>query len=643
MASHPTRILTLLFLPILLLLVQCRFDKILQPRFARPGQVIEINLTISDNLVPEPNAHKGVLGILIPDDWTFVSGSYDGTPGSGALLLSPAWADSAEACYPAESFAGSMRWIALLSDSGYAYSQPISFDVKVQLKVGPTQGCFKLGYLLTKATRDLLCTNYTPLSYPHPIGVPDSCAAEATFRSERAPQWESLFDRTSGWTGADGIYSIPLNGDERPGPDTNRVTFFNFGDTFIGQVSSNDRRSNWSLINNTYALLKGDNPQTGQAAFFWDNMGGSPKTVFTPGTPLSKPSDWYWPMDGVAIGDSVYLFALRLDKNVAPFNVVGVNLLVFHVDPDSGIKSYRQLDSPLYYQSPADGWDIVLGQAVMPLTTRSGYSDPDGYIYVYGPRSSSLRKDVVVARVLPQAMTDFSRYEYWTADGWGSDIADCADISNFVSQEFSVSPWGNGRFIMAFMLNQSVAVRLGDSPVGPFDAYKIVWHCPEVGISENISVYNAKAHPHLSEPPALLISYNVNTNSFTEHIANADIYRPRFINLFLDDNATALEPATELLVKRTRSFELSPAYPNPFNSTTVVSYRLDKPGRVQLRIFDITGRRVKTLVDANQNSGNHQVVWSAENERKQSAGSALYIVRLEFLGQVISRKLVLLR
>ena len=53
---------------LLIILLQCRFDSINQPRSAQPGEIIEITLTIYDDLVPEPNAHKGLLCVLIPDD-----------------------------------------------------------------------------------------------------------------------------------------------------------------------------------------------------------------------------------------------------------------------------------------------------------------------------------------------------------------------------------------------------------------------------------------------------------------------------------------------------------------------------------------------------------------------------------------------
>ncbi len=62
----------------------------------------------------------------------------------------------------------------------------------------------------------------------------------------------------------------------------------------------------------------------------------------------------------------------------------------------------------------------------------------------------------------------------------------------------------------------------------------MIYTAPEDGISPNTYTYNAKAHPHLSTPDRLLISYNVNTFDFFEHFSNADIYRPRFVWLPLD-------------------------------------------------------------------------------------------------------------
>jgi hypothetical protein len=47
----------------------------------------------------------------------------------------------------------------------------------------------------------------------------------------------------------------------------------------------------------------------------------------------------------------------------------------------------------------------------------------------------------------------------------------------------------------------------------------------------SVYYYHAKAHPHLSEPGSLLVSFNVNATNFWDHFAWADIYRPRFLRL----------------------------------------------------------------------------------------------------------------
>ena len=70
-------------------------------------------------------------------------------------------------------------------------------------------------------------------------------------------------------------------------------------------------------------------------------------------------------------------------------------------------------------------------------------------------------------------------------------------------------------------------------PDGPARTARKIWHCPEPDRDPDIFVYNAKAHPHISAPGELLISYNVNTFDFFDHFKYADIYRPRFIRLRL--------------------------------------------------------------------------------------------------------------
>jgi hypothetical protein len=85
-------------------------------------------------------------------------------------------------------------------------------------------------------------------------------------------------------------------------------------------------------------------------------------------------------------------------------------------------------------------------------------------------------------------------------------------------------------------------------------------------------------------------------------------------------------------------FGLFPAYPNPFNSTTTITYGLGKPATARIAIYDLTGREIVTLVNDKLEAGHYNAVWSAAE-----FPSGLYICRMEAGGFCQSRKLVLVR
>jgi hypothetical protein len=84
-------------------------------------------------------------------------------------------------------------------------------------------------------------------------------------------------------------------------------------------------------------------------------------------------------------------------------------------------------------------------------------------------------------------------------------------------------------------------------------------------------------------------------------------------------------------------------YPNPFNPSTSIEFSLPARERVSLKVFDVSGRLVRTLVDGPLPDGNHRYTWDGNNERGSSVASGVYfyILRSESIRQ--SRKAVLLR
>ncbi len=77
-------------------------------------------------------------------------------------------------------------------------------------------------------------------------------------------------------------------------------------------------------------------------------------------------------------------------------------------------------------------------------------------------------------------------------------------------------------------------------------------------------------------------------------------------------------------------------YPNPFNPSTQITYRLDAPARVTLTVHDAVGRRVATLVQTTQSAGRHQVAFDAA-----ALPSGTYFYRLQAGGVVETRTMTL--
>ncbi|MCL5034495.1 MAG: T9SS type A sorting domain-containing protein [Bacteroidetes bacterium] len=79
-------------------------------------------------------------------------------------------------------------------------------------------------------------------------------------------------------------------------------------------------------------------------------------------------------------------------------------------------------------------------------------------------------------------------------------------------------------------------------------------------------------------------------------------------------------------------------YPNPFNPTTVISYRLKTAGHVMLRVYDVLGREVMTLVDGQENAGLHNVQFNGHN-----LASGIYLYRLTAPGVDQVKKMLMIK
>ncbi len=90
-------------------------------------------------------------------------------------------------------------------------------------------------------------------------------------------------------------------------------------------------------------------------------------------------------------------------------------------------------------------------------------------------------------------------------------------------------------------------------------------------------------------------------------------------------------------------FTLYKNYPNPFNPTTSIRYQLNQPGKVILRIYNVLGQEVRTLVNKNQQAGKHEIQWDGRDNHGNMVSSGIYMYRLESGSQVKTMKLMFLK
>ncbi len=83
--------------------------------------------------------------------------------------------------------------------------------------------------------------------------------------------------------------------------------------------------------------------------------------------------------------------------------------------------------------------------------------------------------------------------------------------------------------------------------------------------------------------------------------------------------AIVIDPASSV-DQLPKAYRLSTNHPNPFNPVTTLHYDMPSSGKVEIVVFDVSGRRVRTLVSGNQPAGSHSVTWAGQNDRDESTG-----------------------
>jgi peptidoglycan/xylan/chitin deacetylase (PgdA/CDA1 family) len=154
---------------------------------------------------------------------------------------------------------------------------------------------------------------------------------------------------------------------------------------------------------------------------------------------------------------------------------------------------------------------------------------------------------------------------------------------------------------------------------------------------------------HLTTHPNILQWDEDFTWSHLEYISNrkdiwyvgfGHLYLYRFISNAVNDNSLGILEGKPPL---NSDFKLYQNYPNPFNPITALQYDLTKEGVVNITIYDMMGRLVKTLVDGPQTAGFKTVQWDATNDRNEPISAGLYLYTMQKGNHRETGKMVLIK
>lgn len=307
------------------------------------------------------------------------------------------------------------------------------------------------------------------------------------------------------FTGGDATYSVVT---------PNGETVWIFGDTFLGNVTADNKRIKTDplYIRNSFVTFANGERIThhqGEPVEF--------KSAIIPPAVLNgeytELEFWYWPGDAFVDNEKMYVFASKFHQidptDMWGFAFRGTDLV------ELSLPDFKQLSVTSF----PDTDSVHYGHAV---------HEEGNYIYMYG-----LKKEFpYVARANRHNFR--SSWEYFDGTGWVGDANAAVPMLRFAgSEQFSVfkqednfvmvmQEGGFGRRIYSFTSN---------TPFGPWENQQLLYETPLTSDCPECFTYNAVAHPQFIKDEFLLISYNTNSMKLEDHYANAMIYRPRFIRV----------------------------------------------------------------------------------------------------------------
>jgi len=288
--------------------------------------------------------------------------------------------------------------------------------------------------------------------------------------------------------------------------------------------------------------------------------------------------------------------------------------------------------------SPAN--DAVISNSLRPaLSVQNSVSvrDPLTYTFAVAHDSAFLNLLAYVANISegedvtnyePESnLENYERY-YWRARS---------------NDEIFDSPWSEtGTFYIGVPVDVKLALFTGKATKGSIE---LNWETASESGNAGFNIYrsrfqdsgfekiNAKLIPSSDNQQYEYKDRNVGSGT-------SYYYKLESVNILGVTEQYEVLQVTALIPKE---FVLYQNYPNPFNPYTKIEYDMPKATNVTLKIYNVLGQEIKTLINDEQQPGNYQIIWDGTNNYNIRVSSGVYIYQIRAGSFVQAKKMILLR
>ncbi len=308
----------------------------------------------------------------------------------------------------------------------------------------------------------------------------------------------------------------------------------------------------------------------------------------------------------------------------AAMGVWGYNGLVNDADIDKLGFAYHTPPAG----SPMDEMDV--GPTVHPSYGRLGLPTPDDFVGFEDLMMFAMNYDVVTARVVPLLSGPVEGQLALSLEEMSSDATGLVELALRLDGNIGDVKGISAEFELEGM--EFVSARLSDEMSSPA-ARTFLWAGDD---QIDLAILGSGVSIGGSGELARL-TFQTTTEEYSVDFASAALRGVE--NELLDAEFEGYDSTGDIPV----AFKLAQNSPNPFNPVTTIAFNVPHESRVAIRVYDVTGRVVRTLVNGVTDPGRHAAVWDGRNDHGENCGSGVYFCVMETPEYRGSHKMMLLK